>query len=75
MTGLVGSTLKETFKSLAPIEEGGINENGRVASPEMPYMLALNLKAPITTAAEDIFKYFFIVFQLIFHANPLLGTY
>ena len=50
-------------KSLTPIEEGGINENDRVASPETPYTLALTLKAPITTAAEDISKYFFIVFQ------------
>ena len=39
----------------------------------------LTLKAPITTAADDIYKYmyFFIVFQrkedLVFHVNPLLG--
>ena len=37
----------------------------------------LTLKAPITTAADDIHKYFFIVFQrkydLMFQVNPLLG--
>ena len=37
----------------------------------------LTLKAPVTTAADDIHKYFFIVFQrkqdLIFQVNPLLG--
>ena len=37
----------------------------------------LTLKAPITTAAEDIHKYFFIVSQrkkdLMFQVNPLLG--
>ena len=37
----------------------------------------LTLKAPITTAADDIYKYFFNVFQrnedLIFHGNLLLG--
>ena len=35
------------------------------------------LKAPITTAADDIYKYFFILFQrqydLMFQVNPLLG--
>ena len=39
--------------------------------------MALTLKAPITTAADDIHKYFFIVFQrildLMFQVNPLLG--
>ena len=38
---------------------------------------ALTLKAPITTAADDIHNYFFIVFQrkldLMFQVNPLLG--
>ena len=37
----------------------------------------LRRKHPITTAAADIHKYFFIVFQrkedLMFHVNPLLG--
>ena len=36
----------------------------------------LTFKAPITTAADNIHKYFFNVFQrkdLIFHVNPLLG--
>ena len=37
----------------------------------------LTLKAPITTAADDIHKYFFIVFQrkldLMFQVNRLLG--
>ena len=37
----------------------------------------LTLKAPIMIAADEIYKYFFIVFQrkqdLIFHVNPLLG--
>ena len=37
----------------------------------------LTLKAPITTAADDIHKYFFIVFQrkydLMFQVNPLQG--
>ena len=37
----------------------------------------LTLKAPITTAADDIHKYVFIVFlrklDLIFQVNPLLG--
>ena len=37
----------------------------------------LTLKAPIMTAAEDIHKYFVIVFQrkqdLMFQVNPLLG--
>ena len=37
----------------------------------------LTLKAPITTAADDIYKYFFIVFQrkydLMFQVTPLLG--
>ena len=36
----------------------------------------LTLKAPITTAADDSHKYFFIVFQrksdLMFQVNPLL---
>ena len=36
----------------------------------------LTLKAPITTAADDIHKYFFIVFQrkqdLMFQVNPVL---
>ena len=40
--------------------------------------LGLTLKAPVTTAADDIYKYFFIVVQrkidLIFHVNPLLGS-
>ena len=35
------------------------------------------LKAPITTAADDIHKYFFIVFHrkkdLMFQVNPLLA--
>ena len=39
--------------------------------------LYLTLKAPITTAADDSHKYFFIVFQrkygLMFQVNPLLG--
>ena len=31
---------------------------------KVPYLLnSLTLKAPITTAADDIYKYFFIVFQ------------
>ena len=38
---------------------------------------SLTLKVPITTAADDIYKYLFIIFQrkldLIFHVNPLLG--
>ena len=38
---------------------------------------ALTLKAPVTTAADDIHKYFFIIFQrnqdLMFQVNPLLG--
>ena len=37
----------------------------------------LTLKAPITTAADDIFEIFFLIFQrkqvLIFHVNRLLG--
>ena len=37
----------------------------------------LTLKSPITTAADNIHKYFFIVFQrkydLMFQENPLLG--
>ena len=37
----------------------------------------LTLKAPLMTAADDIHKYFFIVFQrkldLMFQVNPLLG--
>ena len=37
----------------------------------------LTHKVPITTAADDIHKYFFIFYQrkqdLIFHVNPLLG--
>ena len=36
----------------------------------------LSLKAPITTAADDINKYFFIVFRenkMMFQVNPLLG--
>ena len=40
-------------------------------------MFQLTLKVPVTTAADDIHKYFFIVFQrkydLIFQVNPLLG--
>ena len=39
--------------------------------------ILLTLKAPITTAADDIHKYFFIVLQskkdLMFQVNPLLG--
>ena len=39
----------------------------------------LTLKAPITTAADDNHKYFFIVFQrkkdLLFQVNPLLGIF
>ena len=39
---------------------------------------SLTLKVPITTAADDIHKYFFIVFfsekiRLDFQVNPLLG--
>ena len=38
--------------------------------------MVLTLKAPITTAADDIHKYFFIVYQrkknLMFQVNPLL---
>ena len=38
--------------------------------------LSLTLKAPITTAADDIHKYFFIVLQrkldIMFQVNPLL---
>ena len=38
---------------------------------------SVTLKAPITTAADDILKYFFLFFQrkqvLIFHVNRLLG--
>ena len=41
------------------------------------FICVLTLKAPITTAADDIHKYFFIVFQrkqdLMFQVNPLLG--
>ena len=41
------------------------------------YFVALNLKAPITNAADDILKDFFLIFQrkqvLIFHVNRLLG--
>ena len=37
----------------------------------------LTLKAPVTTAADDIHNYFFIVFprkyDLMFQVNPLLG--
>ena len=37
----------------------------------------LTLKAPIMTAADDIHKYFFFVFQrkydLMLQVNPLLG--
>ena len=44
----------------------------------MCYQSSLTLKAPITTAADYIHKYFFIVFQrkqdLMFQVNPLLGT-
>ena len=40
-------------------------------------LCSLTLTAPITTAADNIYKYFFIVFQrkqdMIFHVNPLLG--
>ena len=40
-------------------------------------ILVVSLKAPITTAADDIHKYFLIALQrkedLIFHVNPLLG--
>ena len=40
------------------------------------FLTVLIVKAPITTAADDIHKYFFIVFQrkydLIFQVNPLL---
>ena len=40
-------------------------------------LTSLTLKAPITTAADDILKYFFFIFQrkqvLIFHVNRLLG--
>ena len=43
----------------------------------MPTLRYLTLKAPVTTAADDIHKYFFIVFQgkydLMFQVNPLLG--
>ena len=41
------------------------------------FRIYLTLKAPITTAADDIHKYFFFVFQrkkdLMFQVNPLLG--
>ena len=39
--------------------------------------MKLTLKAPITTAADNIFKYFFLIFQrkqaLICYVNRLLG--
>ena len=39
--------------------------------------MILTLKAPITTAADDIHKFYFIAFQrklnLMFQVNPLLG--
>ena len=45
--------------------------------PTSLLFLSLTLKVPITTASDDIYKYFFIVFQrkydLKFYVNPLPG--
>ena len=52
----------QILEELTSTGKGSKYDNGRVASPDKVHIL-LTLKAPITTAADDIQKYFFIVFQ------------
>ena len=52
----------QILEELTSTEKGSKYTNSRVASPDKVHIL-LTLKGPITTAADNIQKYFFIVFQ------------
>ena len=79
----LGVNLKGKILTTESQYSGDLDLKEKICSPSLqvaslPDEIWLTLKVPIMTAADDIHKYFFIIFQrkkkdLMSQVNPLLG--